>query len=555
MIKKCIQCSADFEITEADLAQYDKLSPIFEGKKFAIPTPRMCPLCRQQRRLAFRNERKLYNRKCDLSGRQILSVYSPDGPFKVYDQPEWWSDKWDAMIYGRDYDFKRSFFEQLGELYGVVPRISLQTINVENSYYNCYALNLKNCYLLFGASNNEDCMFGKYVTGSKNCLDSLCLHASEFCYQGVASDDCYSCRFFTNCRNCSESTMIEDCTGCKNCLCCFGLRTKEYCVANQFLGKEKYAEFVKEYEYLTYEKIEFLRNKLKALKAKLPHVQSHIYASEDCTGDAIFNSKNCHFAYDVKGSEDCKYIHNSPKSVGTYDSVYSAPDGLQFCYNVCSTVGSNLITTFFVWYCDGVYYSMDCVNSRDLFACVGLKNKRYCVFNKQYTKEEYEKLVTRIIEQMKKDGIWGEYFPYKLSPFAYNETVALEYFPLKKEEALKLNARWVEAEIEKIEGKDDVAPDDIRKVDEGILEKVFKCEMSGRKYKITPQELKSYQKMKVPIPLRHPDQRHYDRLKLHDAHCLWERKCSKCGKSIQTVYLPESKDMVYCEACYLKEIY
>lgn len=555
MIKDCLQCGAQFEVTDDDLKVYDQFSPVFDGRKFAIPAPKMCPLCRQQRRLAFRNERKLYTRKCGLSGRQILSIYSPDKPYKVYDQPEWWSDKWDAMDYGKDYDFERPFFEQLRELYLQVPRISLQTINVENSYYNCYALNLKNCYLLFGASNNEDCMFGKYITGSKNCLDSLCLYSCEFCYQGVASDGCYGSRFFTNCRNCSDSTMIEDCIGCKNCICCFGLRSKEYCILNQFVGKEKYQEFVKDYEYLTHTHIEFLRTRLAELSAKLPHVQSHIYASEDCSGDAVFNSKNCHFAYDVKDSENCKYLHNAPKCVGTYDAVYCAPDGLQFCYNVCSCIGTNLMAAYFVWYCDNVLYSMDCMNSRDLFGCVGLKNKRYCIFNKQYIKGEYEKLVAKIVEELQKNGQWGEFFPYELAPCDYNETVAMEYFPLKKEEALKLNARWYEGTSEKIEGEESVVPDDISEVDENILEKVLKCEVTGRKYKIIPQEFKFYQRMKVPLPRRHPDQRHYDRLKLHDAHRLLEWECDKCRKKIQTIYGPSDKTVMYCENCYLALLY
>lgn len=562
MINQCVKCSFDFEITGEDIKVYDKLSPVFDGKKFSIPTPKLCPLCRQQRRLSFRNERKLYTRKCDLSGRQILSIYSPDKPYKVYDQPEWWSDKWDAMDYGRDYHSSRRFFEQFRELYMDVPRVSLHTIGVENSYYTCYTLFVKNCYLLFGASNSEDCMFGKYTPFNKNLVDALCVYSCEFCYEGVASDGCYNCRYFVNSRNCSDCTMIEDCSACKNCYCCFGLRQKEYCILNNFVGKEKYEAFVKDYEYLTHQNIEILRKKLKDLKDNLPHVQSHIYASENCSGDAIFNSKNCNWAFDIKDSEDCKYIYNSSRCVGSYDGVYTSPDGIQFSYNVCSTVGTNLMVTYFVWYCDNVRYSMDCLNSRDLFACVGLRNKRYCVFNKQYTKGEYEKLVVKIIEQMQKEGVWGEFFPYELAPCDYNETVAMEYFPLKKENALDLGARWQEEIVEKPEGEKSLPLDDIRTVDESILGKVLKCEISGKKYKILPQELKFYQRMKVPLPRRHPDQRHYDRLKLHDAHRLWERDCVKCGKKIMTIYPPDRGDnahsaslRVCCEACYLKELY
>ncbi len=567
MLKNCQQCGLEFEITDEDLKYYDQISPVFDGRKFAIPIPKMCPQCRHQRRLAFRNERKLYSRKCDMSGRQILSIYSPDKLYKVYDQPEWWSDKWDSMIYGRDFDFSKSFSEQFRGLYVDVPRMSLHTINAENSYYTCYTLNTKNCYLSFGISNSEDCMFGKYIAFSKNCLDSLCLYSSEFCYQGVASDGCYGCRFFTNCRNCSDCLMIEDCTACRNCIGCFGLRNKEFCVFNKFLGKEKYEEFAKDYEYLTHARLKFLRGKLKEVSLKLPHVQSHVYASENCTGDAVFNSKNCHFAYDVKDSEDCKFLHNSPKCVGTYDSVYCAPDGLQFCYNVCSCVGTNLMIGYLVWYCDNVRYSLDCVNSRDLFGCVGLKSKRYCVFNKQYTREEYEKLVAQIIEHMIKNGEWGEFFPYSLAPVCYNESVAMEYFSLNKEQAKKLGAGWHDEEIVTRPDKDFYnPPEDIREVGDEILGKILKCEVSGREYKIVPAELKFYKQMKLPIPRRHPDQRHYDRLKFHDAHNLWERSCVKCGKKILTIYRTENGHSasasepgtalrVCCEECYLKEVY
>jgi Zn ribbon nucleic-acid-binding protein len=59
----------------------------------------LCPECRQQRRLSFRNERNLYKRDCDATGKSIISIYSPDKPYKVYNQDFWWSDNWDAMDY------------------------------------------------------------------------------------------------------------------------------------------------------------------------------------------------------------------------------------------------------------------------------------------------------------------------------------------------------------------------------------------------------------------------------------------------------------------------
>ncbi|MDP2670455.1 MAG: hypothetical protein Q8O99_06090 [bacterium] len=43
------------------------------------------------------------------------------------------------------------------------------------------------------------------------------------------------------------------------------------------------------------------------------------------------------------------------------------------------------------------FYCRDCTNC---FGCMGLRNKQYCVFNNQYTKQEYERLVPKLIKQM-----------------------------------------------------------------------------------------------------------------------------------------------------------
>ena len=75
--KTCRKCQAGFPITDKDLEFYDKVSPNFGGKKYSIPSPTLCPDCRQQRRLSFRNERKLYKRKCDATGKDIVSIYAP----------------------------------------------------------------------------------------------------------------------------------------------------------------------------------------------------------------------------------------------------------------------------------------------------------------------------------------------------------------------------------------------------------------------------------------------------------------------------------------------
>ena len=107
--------------------------------------------------------------------------------------------------------------------------------------------------------------------------------------------------------------------------------------------------------------------------------------------------------------------------------------------------GFHILFSNIVWGGQSLIYCDQILEHNDhLFGCVGLRNASYCILNRQYTKEEYESLVPRIIEHMMKTGEWGEFFPSSLSPFGYNETVAQEYFPLTREEVLASSLRGVE---------------------------------------------------------------------------------------------------------------
>jgi uncharacterized protein YbaR (Trm112 family) len=130
--RTCRQCQDTFPITDKDMEFLSRLAPHIGNKSFELPPPTLCPDCRQQRRLAFRNERKLYKRKCDATGKEIVSIYSPDKPFTVYHQEYWWSDAWDAMSYGRDFDFGRSAIGQMEELMRVVPTMAITLQGSEN---------------------------------------------------------------------------------------------------------------------------------------------------------------------------------------------------------------------------------------------------------------------------------------------------------------------------------------------------------------------------------------------------------------------------------------
>ena len=97
--KTCPQCNCTFTITQSDRDFYDKISPTFGDYVATIPNPTLFPECRQRRRMAFRNERKLYRRICDATQQPIISIYSPDKQYTVYDQSIWRGDSWDPLDY------------------------------------------------------------------------------------------------------------------------------------------------------------------------------------------------------------------------------------------------------------------------------------------------------------------------------------------------------------------------------------------------------------------------------------------------------------------------
>jgi len=232
-----------------------------------------------------------------------------------------------------------------------------------------------------------------------------------------------------------------------------------------------------------------------------------------------------------------------------------------------------------------VNYSVLCPNNdNNLFGCIGLRNKSYCILNRQYTKEEYEELIPKIIKQMDKipyrDGKgvvykYGEFFPSELSPFAYNETIAQQHFPLVQKEAEKQGYKWKEKEIKnyEVEVKMEEIPDNIKNATESIVNRAIECahkeqcnEQCTKAFKIIEPELQFYKRMNLPLPRLCPNCRHYQRLSKRNPMKLWHRTCmcdktshfhdkEKCGVKFETSYAPDCPEIVYCERCYQQEVY
>ena len=560
--KTCKQCEISFDITDKDVEFYEKVSPIFWGKKYSIPTPRLCPDCRQQRRLSFRNEKTLYKRKCDATGKQIISMYSPESIHTVYHHEFWWSDSWNPIDYQQEYDWRKTFFHQMKELYKIVPRTSVfrQWENINSEYTNV-ASNNKDCYLLFSSNYNENCVYGIQNNTSSFCIDCLNIVDTENSYELIASKECYGCFYSQYLFSCSDVWFSKNCESCQQCFLCTNLRNKKYCIENVSYSAEKYKEKKKQVmeKYTPQE-----------LKIKLEQMSQNTFTAhymwkwnEGSFGDYIFDSKNTKSSFECVNCEDVKYgsVLIDAKNCMDYsywgrgcENIYESHGIGYNCFNIlfCTQSPSDNKNLLYCDFCSG--WIQDC------FWCIGLHSgERYCILNKQYTKEEYNALVPKIIEKMKQDGEWWELFSMSLSSFGYNETVAQDYFPLKKEQARELWTNWSDyftptPLVEKIISAKKL-PSNIFDVPDDILNWAIECEVTKKPFRILPQELDFYRKHQISIPRIHPDQRHLDRIKLKNPRKLFKRKCDKCNINIQTTYSSKRKEKVYCWICYEKEVY
>ena len=223
-VRACQNCKNDFEIDNEDLNFYEKVR---------VPSPTFCPMCRAQRRWAFRNERGLYKRKCDFSGKEIFSMYAPDSPVKVYDRDIWLSDVWEPMDYGRDIDWSRSFLTQMYELMLEVPFKANNVIRGVNSPYSNNATDPKNCYLVFNTTGAEDCMYSNGVNFSRDCVDVSHVSKAETCYQSFWLTSCYRTHYSSRCMESSDLWFCRACVGCLDCFGSVNLRNKSHYFFNK----------------------------------------------------------------------------------------------------------------------------------------------------------------------------------------------------------------------------------------------------------------------------------------------------------------------------------
>jgi len=555
----CKTCEKEFVIRDEDLVFYEQMK---------TASPLYCPECRMARRLVFRNERTLYKRTCDLCKRDMVALYTPESKFKVYCHECWWSDGWDPKSFAQDYDLNKTFFEQFKELINKVPRIGLLAFNNVRSEYTNGSAENKDCYLIFAADYNEDCLYGRLLQRDKGCVDCAFIHESEICYECIDCRGCFKCMFSEQCQSSSDLLFCFNMRNSNNCIFCTNGRHMSNSILNVKYTKEEYEK--KKAEILeSYESIEKAKKELEKLKSETVVKFATQTKCHNVTGDYIHNCYDGVMLYDTYDAKNCSYMKDTENPTDSWDCnnyYYKC----EFGYNIMGAMQiSKSKNSAFIFYSNELEYCENCYHLTSSFGCIAIRKGEYMILNKQYGKEEYYELKDKIDEQMKKDGTFGQYFPAEIAPFSYNEALSQDFFPLQKEEVIKRGFTWQDKTTGTY-GKETIKkgeiPNTIDNIDENILKEIFVCTDCGKNYRLVQAELDFYKRMHLPIPHKDFECRHKDRMSKRNPRKLWPRSCmckienhmnhtgTTCSEKFETTYSLERKETIYCEKCYQQEV-
>lgn len=547
MEKVCKHCNKNFSISNDELEMYEKVGVYITD---------LCFHCRVRQHFAFWPFGKFRKTVSALSGDSIITTLSSTVKYPIYTLKEWYSDAWDAMDYGQTYDENHSFFDQLTNLQSKVPRAHQNGSNNLNCDWSDDVWNSKNCYLSRSLETCEDLLYSYRVYKVRNSIDLAFCFDSDNCYDSLYCFNSYNLFYSQNSRDCIDSYFLYDCRNCQNCFMSWNLRGKSFCIENVQYTKEEYFERIKSFNLGSFSSVLKLKEYFSNIVSnEVVHRENFNIKSAESVGEFLVNTKNCNNCFMINDSED---IYNMARGMKNKSSI-----DINGCWSTemsgnCSCCVDGYALKYSLWSPSRFSEYLDtCIECENCFGCVGLRKKKYCILNKQYTKDEYENLKNIIISDMKDRGEYGNFLPYSMATTPYNFSTSMIYFPdTEREEIERLGGYFEDLNEDHIVGlPTSELPDSIYDVDDSITSTALICPVTGWRFNVSQNELQFYKQKGLPLPREHFDvriKRQLEKLTVLDAS---EFNCIYCNKEINAYY-PKSWNYkkVACVECYQKEI-
>lgn len=527
-------------------------------KKFNVPPSVFSPRVRMWHMTNFFAVYQWWWNKHPETGAPILSYVHPASKIKVLPDKEWF--QCEMADYGRVTDLNQSFFDQFRQLQldvpinatrnFVDPENSIATVSLgdRNGYFVSASQSEDSFYLLdtqFG-TRTMDANAGINVTDSYHINHSLRMHHCQVIYE---SRDCLNSSFLFDCRN------LEFCFGATN------KRNAKYIWFNEQLSKEEWERRRAEVDLGSYAQMTSLFAKFNDLiRNEAIWPQDFNEGSDGCLGDYFIKCsdlKHCLYGIDSHGGYYCNGLYNAK------DNAFSCAIPGERNYQsgpVGNTSDSRFSCTLVR--CNNLEYSMNCYDCTDCFGCVGLCKKKFCIFNKQYTEEEYWKRLDELKCVMLDKGEYGRPFPMKFGLNYYPDSGSVVYFGASVENWDLVGRDRFEASADGAFGglslddprirETDQLPDHICDLTDDWVGKPIADRTINRPFSISKAEVDYLKKFNLAAPRRHFTARMRDLLFSMSSGPFIEQTCVSCRKQVVMATNRTFPDRrVYCHGCYL----
>lgn len=594
--KKCIYCLEEFPLYNIEKEQCDSQNFIYAPQ---------CSECTFKMLYSYINDRHLYHRKDSKTWKNIISLLSEGYEGEVIDAHEYKNHLTDdyGLQYGRI--ISGDYLKNFKKLYQEFPKPSrLVFPDLENADYASHCWWSKNLYLSYCVFMDcEDIYYShRIVWWSKKVFNSYEVTTSSMVHFSYNVWRSFNIFYSHTIIDGSNLLFCREMNNCNDCIFCCNQVNKKYMVYNIEYTKEEYKNIESDIKkrIKNYTQFQFLEKKYEEFLEKNLVIQSlDSHRCEKVVGETVYDSTHSINCYNGIGLENCVNIMTWWND--THDTNIQIMNSVEFwthCENViwsCS-FWVNIYNTFFsnyLWNVSNVYYSIDIQNCEEVLLCVWLKNKKYCIFNKIYEKEDYFTEKKKIILELQESHQWWEFLWFDMSLYPYNDTLAYNFFRVHtvidcewKETLIDAGARWVVTvssdtfisdaildlwwkkikikwrtqtkEINIPENADVIVAKDlpnIDTVDNSILDKVILCEVSGRPFRIVQWELEFLQKKWLPLPRIHHEERIDRLMAIRPMWKMYTIQCDKCQSETLSVFQRKPRCKLYCQKCYKEFMY
>lgn len=531
-------------------------------KKFNVPPHPWSPETRMKEVVGYFEMYQFWYRTHPKTGKRFVSTVHPSTGLQTLPDEEWFGEDFSHIVQDVIH-LERSFFEQMRELQLKIPypasrnieqphnSITISSIGDVNSYFVC-ACKSKNSFYstdTYMLEDSAESSAGSNISSSFRILQSHRMH---------------NCKFAHICFDCIDSLFLFDCRNCQKCFGATNKRNKQYLWFNEQLSKSEYEKRLAEVDLSR-------RSELEKYKARFLDLMERNTVwpenfNEKCTdviGEYMVNAVDCKFVFaGMNGPYRDLYHVSYPYGECSACAFSGAPMSASEIY-LCNIAPrcAKCAFSYSIQDCQSVEYCYYCYNCEDCFGCFGLQRKRFCLFNKQYTEEEYYAKLDEVKVAMLERGEYGMFFPASFfvgywpdgGVVQYPETAARneDFHPLDFEP--ESGGAVGEIDESKLRSTNDV-PDciDDMKDEDWLGVPIYDANIK-RRFSYLKPELDFYRKHRLAPPTSHFIDRVYSFWREANSEVWKETTCGKCAKALLvTINQTYRKRTIYCRPCYLE---